>query len=92
MGQSMEMWIFLSLAFTEILHLKNTWLQLFYIYFKKKMFYLNNYTFLSHQCGNICFELIIKNTKHRKTARAHIQPYREGKCFILRSKTGFSTI
>ncbi len=38
MGQSMEMWIFLSLAFTEILHLKNTWLQLFYIYLKKKCF------------------------------------------------------
>ncbi len=27
MGHSMEMSIFLSLAFTEILHLKNTWLQ-----------------------------------------------------------------
>ncbi len=32
----MEMSIFLSLAFTEILH-------------------LNNYTFLNHQCGNVCF-------------------------------------
>ncbi len=31
----MEMSIFLSLAFTEILHLKNTWLQ-FFLYFKMK--------------------------------------------------------
>ncbi len=30
-GHSMEMSIFLSLDFTEILHLKNTWLQ-FFIY------------------------------------------------------------
>ncbi len=30
----MEMSIFLSLAFTEILHLKNTWLQ-FFIYILK---------------------------------------------------------
>ncbi len=33
-GHSMEISIFLSLAFTEILHLKNTWLQFLYIYFK----------------------------------------------------------
>ncbi len=30
----MEMSIFLSLAFTEILHLKNTWLQLFFYILK----------------------------------------------------------
>ncbi len=35
MGHSMEMSIFLSLAFTEILHLKNTF-YIFYIYFKMK--------------------------------------------------------
>ncbi len=43
-------------VFTEILHLKNTLgLQFIYILKIKTICYLNNYSFLSHQCGNICF-------------------------------------
>ncbi len=39
---------------------------------------------MSHQCGSICFLLIMKNSKHYKTARPHSQ-----KVLYLRSKTGF---
>ncbi len=56
-GHSMEMSIFLSLAFTEISHLKNILvLQFLYILNNiETIFYLKKYTFMSHQCGNTCF-------------------------------------
>ncbi len=70
----MEMSIFLSLDFTEILHLKNTWLQ-FFIYILK----LNNVLFeqlhlLEPSMWQYLFLINYKNSKHHKTARySHIQ-------------------
>ncbi len=75
MGHSMEMSIFLSLAFTEILHLKNTWLQFFYIYILK-MKRCVIWTIIPSWAINVAIFvlIIIKNSKHHKTARySHVQ-------------------
>ncbi len=55
-GHSMEMSIFLS-PLSLGLTLGYNYIYIYiYIYIKiKQCFILNNYTSLSHQCGNICF-------------------------------------
>ncbi len=109
----MEMSIFLSLAFTEIvtlgiflyilklnnvLHFTFTYIYAFIKrFYPKRLTVHSGYTLfyqyiilsvlfeqLHLQCGSICFELIINNSKLLvPTAR---------KCFNFRSKTVFSTI
>ncbi len=87
----MEMSIFLSLAFTELLHLKNTWLQ-FFIYILK----LNNVLFeqlhlLEPSMWQYLFLINYKEFQAPQNCSSP-QPCTEGTCFILWSKTGFSTI
>ncbi len=78
--------VFLSQALTEILHLKNTWLQ-FFLYFKMKQCVI--WTIAPSWAINVAIFVLInyKSSKHHKTARP--QPCRAGKCFILRSKIVF---
>ncbi len=87
---SMEMSIFLSLAYTEILHLKNTWLQ-FFIYILKWNDVLFEQLYLLEP--SMWQYLFLINYKEFKAPQnCSLQPYTEGTCFILRSKTVFSSI
>ncbi len=82
----MEMSIFLSIAFTEILHLKNTWLQ-FYIY----IYLFEQLHLLEPSMWQYLFLINYKEFQAPQNCSS-TQPCTEGTCFILRSKTGFSTI
>ncbi len=78
----MEMSIFLSLAFTEILHLKNT----LGLQFLNETLLFEHLHFLEPSMWQYLFLI---NSKHHKTACPHSHIQTEGKCFILRSKTVF---
>ncbi len=76
------------LSFTEILHLKNIGGLIFFTYFKMTLCVIWKIT--SSWAINVAIFVFkwIPNTTNCSSP----QPYTEGTCFILRSKTGFSTI